>query len=438
MILKIRKQLTLFCTMIISVIIITITFSYLYISETNTRANDRKNFDNTNENLLASISAGYAAYHARSSPLSYADIVALENTGGYYIHINNNGRSYLYESVQSDREYRQILYDAAEQAAQQLYSFYWGDVHLYSTFVSSHDFILSIEGLDYRVYIAQLPTYNGYMGFILLDPLSDLEEKIMEQRILFMSICLSALIAIAVFSYQFTGRVIKPLAENQKRQSQFIASASHELRTPLSVILSSVNALDTASSKDSGQFRNAIHTESHRMARLIDDLLLYASTENHTLQLNMKPVQPDTLLINIYEKYQPLLFSQDITFQIELPDRTVPLCLCDFYRMEQVFSIIINNALAYAGAGKYLGLSLVQKGHYLEFKVIDRGPGISDENKELVFHHFHRIDSSHASRDHFGLGLGIAKELITMQHGKIWVEDTMPHGCTFIIQLKIL
>lgn len=429
---KLHKQLALFSTIVISLIILTITLIYLYISEDSIRKNYEDSFSTTYRALNSAISKG-----SLHSGISHRFITGLEKPNGYYIHIVDNDRVYLSESLQKSYKSRKHLYDAAEQAALDLQTFKFGDFppNQYNS-VISRQLHTTIDDVEYRIYIAQITDGENYMGYILLAPLHVLEKRITRQRLQFLAIYIVSLIIIYVFAYLFIGHMMKPIRENRKRQSQFIASASHELRTPLAVILSSLSALEIASGDDAVQFRKAIHSEGQRMSRLVDDLLLYSSTESHTIHLNMEQIQPDTLLISTYEKYYPLLSQQNIDLHIQLPDDTIPNILCDLQRMEQVFSIFINNALSYAMSGNYLELKLTHDNRYVEFRVIDKGPGISDENKKLIFNHFHRIDTSHASRSHFGLGLGIARELVHLQHGKIWVEDTIPNGCTFVVRLK--
>ena len=68
-------------------------------------------------------------------------------------------------------------------------------------------------------------------------------------------------------------------------------------------------------------------------------------------------------------------------------------------------------------------------------RVSDNGIGIPDSEKDAVFDRFYRCDKSHKDKEHFGLGLCIAQEIIKMHHGKIWVEDTPGGGASFVVVL---
>lgn len=73
----------------------------------------------------------------------------------------------------------------------------------------------------------------------------------------------------------------------------------------------------------------------------------------------------------------------------------------------------------------------------LTFRIADNGAGIPDEEKEAVFDRFYRCDKSHKDKTHFGLGLCIAREIIQMHRGKLWIEDTPGGGATFVVALNL-
>ena len=80
-------------------------------------------------------------------------------------------------------------------------------------------------------------------------------------------------------------------------------------------------------------------------------------------------------------------------------------------------------------------LGVEEKEKYFRIYVQDNGPGIPDENKEAVFQRFYREDSARKDKQHFGLGLCIAKEIVTLHKGSIRITDTLGGGSTFVIKL---
>ena len=171
------------------------------------------------------------------------------------------------------------------------------------------------------------------------------------------------------------------------------------------------------------------------MGRLIDDMLTLSGTDSSHFTIRRTQVELDTLLLSAYEKFEPLAQKKSISMNIALPDKLVPPCSCDKGRIEQVLSILLDNALSYTPSGGRILLSLETVSDKLILRVSDSGTGIPDSEKQAVFDRFYRCDKAHKDKEHFGLGLCIAQEIIHMHRGKIWAEDTFGGGTTFIITL---
>jgi signal transduction histidine kinase len=220
------------------------------------------------------------------------------------------------------------------------------------------------------------------------------------------------------------------------KQTRFIASASHELRSPLSVI-SANNSAITTTSLETQNFMNGIDKECKRMARLIDDMLLLAATDAKTWSLKKEPVEIDTLLIETYEAFLPLCQQKELQLLLEIPEDELPSIYGDKERLHQILTILLDNALSYTPARKNIILRGYCISNYLYLEVADQGFGIADEYKKLVFDRFYRLEQSRNDKQHFGLGLSIAKELIQLQGGTISIHDTVGGGSTFVIRYKV-
>lgn len=175
--------------------------------------------------------------------------------------------------------------------------------------------------------------------------------------------------------------------------------------------------------------------EGKRMSRLIDDMLTLSGTDSSHFTIHKTTVELDTLLLSAYEKFEPLAIKKCISLRITLPDQLIPPCSCDKERIEQVLSILLDNALSYTPSGGKICLSLQTSSDKLILRVADHGIGIPDSEKKAVFERFYRCDKSHKDKNHFGLGLCIAQEIIHMHRGKLWVEDTPGGGATFVVVL---
>ena len=256
-------------------------------------------------------------------------------------------------------------------------------------------------------------------------------------RLLFLCAVLTAIFALSVFSWLFTRKMIQPLEKSRKEQNSFIAAASHELRSPLAVIQSSLSAVPHASKEQADRFISISLEECQRMARLIQDMLSLSRSDNHTWVLNTVPCEVDTLLLEAFEKYQQPARESGKKLQIDLPEDPLPLCICDPEKINQILTILIDNALSYVPEGGLIRLQAEKEPGAIAISVSDNGPGIPDSEKDSVFQRFYRSDASRNDKQHFGLGLCIAKEIALLHHGSLRVLDAPGGGATFVLKLPL-
>ena len=224
------------------------------------------------------------------------------------------------------------------------------------------------------------------------------------------------------------------LTENTLQiQKEFIAAASHELKAPLAVILASAECIsgDTNLSSEAKQHTAIIDSECMRMSKLVQDLLLLSSVDANTWPLKKTNIDVDTLLINTYEKYEPICRQKGILFELSTSDELFPVLNADIDRLDQILSIFIDNAINYSFPKSEISLDATVGKNMLVFTIKDHGTGIADKDKPFIFDRFFCADKSRTQKEHYGLGLCIAKELVEMHRGKIELSDTVGGGCTF-------
>lgn len=242
--------------------------------------------------------------------------------------------------------------------------------------------------------------------------------------------------ALFFVSSLYIGKVLKPLVEGQKKQTAFIASASHELRSPLTVIQSGIASINEDITT-APAFLPHITKECLRMSRLISDLLFLASSDAKTWPLKPSPMDMDTFLIEFYDMLCICYEQNGFSFRLELPDENLKTISGDKERLKQLLNILIDNAMAYTPKETEINLTAFNLDHFVEIQVKDHGPGIPDAVKEHIFDRFYRQDTSHTDKQHFGLGLSIAKELALLHGGKLYVKDNPEGGCIFSLLLPI-
>ena len=234
-------------------------------------------------------------------------------------------------------------------------------------------------------------------------------------------------------------KAIKPTEQTLRSQKEFIASASHELKAPLAVILASAECIgnDATLSLESKQHTEVIDSECMRMSKLVQDLLLLSSVDANTWTLNKTNIDVDTLLITTYEKYEPICRQKRIQFKLNTSDELFPVLNADIDRLNQILSIFIDNAINYSLPKSEVSLDATVLKNTLVFSIKDHGTGIADKDKPFIFDRFFCADKSRTQKEHYGLGLCIAKELVEMHKGKIELSDTLGGGCTFKIFLPL-
>lgn len=230
-------------------------------------------------------------------------------------------------------------------------------------------------------------------------------------------------------------KALEPVKKSQQNQAEFLAAASHELRSPLSVIRAQNSSTTTLTELPHTQ--TVIENECARMNQLISDMLLLASGDANTWSFNQENVDLDTLLFQVYDTYCTACEKKEITLSLDLPESSLPEITGDPMRIQQILSILIDNAISYSPNGSDIRLKATSSQHIVSIDVIDHGIGISDDDKEKIFNRFYRVDSSRTDKNHFGLGLSIALELVKLHHGKIEITDTEGCGSTFRVEFII-
>lgn len=306
-------------------------------------------------------------------------------------------------------------------------------------FHMSNSSVFTIKGSHKDVYYGCayiLPTTSGWRSLLLIQYVPNYYSTLRNQRIMFCLLGLAGLIALFTVSFCFVSRMLKPIEENNRRQTEFVAAASHELRSPLSVIRADLAAIP-AVTPESDRFLTGIEKECKRMARLIDDMLLLASIDVKSWHIKKEPVETDTLLIETYEAFYPLFLQKERVLSLELPEYELPVIHGDKERLQQIFAILLDNALSYTPAHQTVKLRGFVSDCHITLEVEDHGIGISDKDKKYIFDRFYRVDQSRNDKQHFGLGLSIAKELVQLQEGKLQVRDTIGGGATFTLRFRI-
>lgn len=421
---KLHMKMTLFCGTVTGVILLAMTLAGLIAFERLLEKNDSAVHEKTLNTVLNQLEG--------ESLIDYGKLGQIADMRFYTITLYEKETPYfLYQDpVQQERM------KAACGLASAKYGFQVENPPTSRTKTKHLEFVMKEEGVEYLASFSSIPHPYGTFCAVVLYSRAQLHQQIWGLRLFLLAVDLAALLLLFLFAWFYTGRMLGPIEENRKKQIQFVASASHELRSPLSVILSSADALTVAEEEDRNSFHEMIRSEGRRMSQLINDMLALANSDTQTWSMYLEPVALDSILPDLYEKYQPLAGKNGLKLLVDLPDSdAVPFALCDRQRIEQVMEILLDNAVSYTQKGGSITLGLSQDGTKWRLWVKDTGPGVPDQWKEQIFGRFFRADPSRKDKKHFGLGLSIAQEIVRLHKGKIWVEDRPGGGAVFCVQL---
>ncbi len=225
----------------------------------------------------------------------------------------------------------------------------------------------------------------------------------------------------------------------QQSQRDFVANVSHELKTPLTSIQGFAQAiLDGAASTPEAlqQAAGVIYSEAGRMHRLVMDLLTLARLDAGTADLKRAPVELGMLLQSVCEKLEPQARQARVNLKVDL--QPLPGLIGDEDRLAQVFTNLVDNAIKYTPAGGQVVLSARLAGDQVEVSVADNGPGLSAEDQARIFERFFQADRSRrgGSGRGVGLGLAIARQIVTAHGGTIQVISSPGQGSTFVVKIS--
>ena len=311
------------------------------------------------------------------------------------------------------------------------------------TMATTQSGILSFSGCSHDKYwgiSAIVIDKNGTPFYLrLLHQQTTAFELIGKQLPFYMLLWVISLFCIVIISRFLLKHAIEPTEKVWKSQKDFIAAASHELKAPLAVILANNDKINRLSDgmPDIQKATNMIDAETMRMSKLVRDMLLLASSDSGTRNINKTAVNIDTLLITLYETYEPICSQKRMPLDADFMDVHFPILYTDRECLFQILSIFMDNAISHSKTKAPIQIKATLSRKAITISVIDHGQGISAEDKPYIFDRFYCADKSHTDKSHFGLGLSIAKELAGFLSANVGVQNTEGGGAAFFLTLPL-
>jgi signal transduction histidine kinase len=218
----------------------------------------------------------------------------------------------------------------------------------------------------------------------------------------------------------------------RQMQVDFVADVSHELRTPLTSIKGTIETLRAGAVNDldvRDRFLETVETETDRLIRLVNDLLMLSRVDSAALNLSRKPTDVGQLVQALADRLAEQAQAHNLTIEVSI-DPAVPPAWADADRIEQVLLNLMDNAIKFSRPGGSITLRVSATPDRLVLvQVIDEGIGIPAAELPRVGERFYRADKARSRGGH-GLGLAIAQSLIHAHGGELWLESEEGVGTT--------
>lgn len=317
-----------------------------------------------------------------------------------------------------------------------------GQVGATSTVIGYSGMIFPIftwEEQTYRVgQIQYTDAQQSLWNLVMVENLQAEEKNIALCRCFFIGIMILGLASLTGVNWLLTRLIVKPTEEGLRRQTEFVAAASHELKSPLTVLRGSLSAAEIADTQEeAAQYRHRAEKEAERMGRLISDLLLLAGSDAKNWKMESRAFDIDAMLIETQEQFEVIAREKKHKLVLEIPEETLGEMKGDMDRIHQILSALLDNALEYSPAETTVTLKAEKKKNKLFILVQDEGDGVKEADKSQIFSRFYRADKSRTDKNHFGLGLSVAKELAALHGGTITAENAAKGGAVFTLCLPI-
>jgi len=227
------------------------------------------------------------------------------------------------------------------------------------------------------------------------------------------------------------------LDSSEQSRRRLFADIAHELRTPLSVIGGTVDAMLDGVYEPNPDNLNSIKEETDVLTRLVGELRDLTLAESGHLKLEFEPTNLAELVQRRVSQAEVIARGKNITFRMDIAEG-LPEIEADDRRVEQVVANLLDNALNHTPSGGIVLVAVSPDKDGALVSVADTGEGIPAEHLPYIFERFYRIDDARSRKTGgAGLGLAIAKQMVELHGGRIWVESEVGKGSKFSFTLPV-
>lgn len=234
-------------------------------------------------------------------------------------------------------------------------------------------------------------------------------------------------------------RNISKEVQLEKTRREYVANVSHEMRTPLTAVRGLIEPLKdglVANDETRQRYYDIILREVLRLSRLINDLLELSRLQSGTVSIRPERFRISELIEDIADRYASICAENGLSLLVDTDFTICPPLFSNPDRIEQLMVILLDNAIKYTPKGGKISISGQWDDERLTMRVTDTGMGIEPDNLEHIFERFYKVDKSHSGSGS-GLGLSIAKEILTRMGESIRAESVPGKGTCFLFTIRL-
>ena len=225
---------------------------------------------------------------------------------------------------------------------------------------------------------------------------------------------------------------------NDSRQ-EFVANVSHELKTPMTsikVLADSLNQQPDVPVELYREFMQDITEEIERENKIINDLLSLVKMDKTQAELDISPVDINSLLETTLKRLRPIARKRDV--EVVFESMRPVTAEVDEVKMSQIFTNLVENAIKYNKDHGWVKVVLDADHQFFTAEISDSGIGIGEADQDHIFERFYRVDKSHSREiGGTGLGLSITRSAVLLHRGSIRVTSKEGEGTCFIVKIPL-
>lgn len=339
-----------------------------------------------------------------------SDYDTLMSSNYFIVRLNRDGQSVFVDVSRTSA----VTEEEAEAIAEELYS-------------SGKD---SGKTGKFR-YLVQADRVGNGTTAVFLDTS---EERYSYLRVLLLSvsiglICWGLMLMLVIL---LSRKAIRPIAENFEKQKQFVTNAGHEIKTPLAIIQSNIEAMELYNGEN--KWSKNIKTQTIRLSGLMNQLLMLSRMDENAEKVRCSDFCVSQILTDVLQDFLQPAEEKGVVLHTDIQQDVI--LHADQSQIEQLCSILLDNAVKYTDDGGQIWIRLTREGKRMKMQFQNTCESLPDAAPDKLFERFYRADTARTQKSGgYGIGLSIAHTIVEANKGKIQAKYTDPDCITFLVSL---